>query len=125
VKKTIWLTLLIAVYAHSAPPTPAQAETIAKIKECIRPVGTGWTPACPQIDFRVLDGVKKSDVVSILGKPFVPGSCIGCDGRSPVVCEEDATAEHCVKLHWRWRPDQRLKSPQETLEEWFYEKPAG
>ena len=62
--------------------------TIKKIQDCTEV----WRSECAHLDFKPLDGIEKRDLTQRL-----PASA---SEMPPVVCEEDATAEHCTRVHW-------------------------
>lgn len=74
--------ILAACSRESQPPTAA--ETFEKIQACV----ATWRPECAELDFSPLNGIERKDLRIVVG-------------QSRVVCEEDATAEHCVKVRWR------------------------
>ena len=85
----IVLILLAGVIVAGAFAAPSRrAETIKKIQDCI----DHWGSECAEPDFRLLNGIKKRHLIEVLpASASVP---------SPVVCEEDATAQRCTSVHW-------------------------
>jgi hypothetical protein len=67
-----------------------QDETIKKIQGCI----DHWRSECDRLRFTFLNGIEKRDLTQRLpASAFMPPA-------PDVVCEEDASAEHCTRVHW-------------------------
>jgi hypothetical protein len=61
---------------------------IKKVQGCI----DNWGPECADLNFTALDGIEK--------RYLIQGLPASASAKPPVVCEQDATAEHCTSVHW-------------------------
>lgn len=93
--RTAAIAVLVLTGCNQAPLPVTPAETMEKMQDCI----DDWLPACADLDFSPLNGIERRYLtVRSVADAFVP---------SPIVCEEDATAAHCVRVRWRTPADEK------------------